>query len=98
MDWREYIPAAIERAEWFLGGDEYLLVPPHVDGNDTKLTLVLTKGEVRLVKALEQDHDAHWKEEALSEDDVVIASCDEADCVPCAALREFGEKMEGLDG
>ena len=96
-EWREHIPAAIEKAERLLGGDEHLLVPPHLGGNDTKLTLVLTKGEVRLVKALEQDHDAHWKEEALSEDYGVVASCDEAECVPCAALREFGEKMGGLD-
>ena len=93
MDWRERLPAEIVKAEAMVerGGN-------WVETKALESRYILTAGEVALVKALEQDHDAHWKGEALSEDDVVNSSCDEAECVPCAALREFGEKMEGLDG
>ena len=51
-DWSERIPAAIANAERLLGDDEYVLVAPHIGGNDTKLTFVLTAGELALAEAL----------------------------------------------
>ena len=51
-DYSERIPAAIADAERMLDGGEYMLIPPHIGGNETKLTLVLTAGEVAAVKAL----------------------------------------------
>ena len=51
-DWSERIPAAIADAWLRLDGGEYMLIPPHIGGNETKLTLVLTAGEVALAKAL----------------------------------------------
>ena len=51
-DYSERIPAAIAKAEGLLDGGEYVLIPPHIGGNETKLTLVLTAGEVAAVKAL----------------------------------------------
>ena len=51
-DWSTRIPSAIAAGERRLDGDEYVLIPPHIGGNETKLTLVLTAGEVALAKAL----------------------------------------------
>ena len=51
-DWSERIPAAIADAWLLLDGGEYVLIPPHIGGNETKLTLVLTAGELAAVKAL----------------------------------------------
>ena len=48
----ERIPAAIAKGKRLLAAAEYVLIPPHIGGNDTKLTLVLTAGEVALAKAL----------------------------------------------
>ena len=50
--WSERIPAAIADGEKLLDGGEYMLIPPHIGGNDTKLTLVLTAGEVEMAYAL----------------------------------------------
>ena len=93
MSWRERVPAEIAKAEAMVerGGN-------WVETKARESRYILTAGEVALAKALEQDHDAHWKEEAIGAGYAVNTSCDEAECVPCAALREFGEKMEGLDG
>ena len=48
----ERIPTAIANAERMLDGGEYMLIPPHIGGNETKLTLVLTREEVALAKQL----------------------------------------------
>ena len=53
-DWSTRIPAAIEEGKKLLGGDEYVLIPPHTRGNDTGFTVVLTAGEVALAEALWQ--------------------------------------------
>ena len=50
--WSERIPTAIADGEKLLDGAEYVLIPPHIGGNKTKLTLVLTAGEVEMAKAL----------------------------------------------
>ena len=64
--WSERIPAAIANAERMLDGGEYVLIPPHIGGNETKLTLVLTAGELALVKALwkRRDHVGPLSKEA----------------------------------
>ena len=83
-DWSTRIPAAIADGEKLLDGDEYVLIPPHIGGNETKLTLVLTAGEVALVKALYPI----WDEPER---------IDIADDAATDALVAFTEKMEGLN-
>ncbi len=80
----ERIPAAIAEAERLLDGCEYVLIPPHIGGNKTQLTLVLTAGEVALADAL-------WSEFG---DDIMgdPGTCDR----PLAALIAFCEKIERL--
>ena len=81
LGWSTRIPAAIEKGKGLLGGDEYVLIPPHTRGNDTEFTVVLTAGEVELAAAIFPywDHgegtDAYW--------DVLDA-----------ALRAYTEKIE----
>ncbi len=50
--WSERIPAAIAKGEKLLNGDQYVLIPPHMRGNETEFTVVLTAGEVALAKAV----------------------------------------------
>ena len=89
MDWVTRIPAEIAKAERLLDGEEYLLVPPHADGNDTKLTLVLTRGEVALAGALWA-----WEFDLVADEDGRIP---DGRLWPSPALREFTEKIGGLD-
>ena len=81
--WDDRIPAAIANAERMLDGGEYLLIPPHIGGNETKLTLVLTAGEVALAKAL-------WER-------VGHTVCADPECEKPHPLREFTEKIERLN-
>lgn len=74
--------AAIAEAEELLGGNEVVLFPPHMGGNDTKLTLVLTAGEVEMAKAL------HGASESLNAEFGVE--------IWPEALRKFAKKMGGL--
>ena len=46
--WPTRIPAAIADGEKLLDDAEYVLMPPHMWGNDTNITLVLTAGEVAM--------------------------------------------------
>ena len=85
-DYSERIPAAIAKGERRLDGDEYVLIPPHIGGNDTKLTLVLTAIEVSLAKQLW----AHYSD-GLYESDLDYYLPKEA-----PALIAFCEKMERL--
>ena len=48
----ERIPTAIADGEKLLDGYEIMVVPPHTGGNDTRLTVGITAGEVDLAKAL----------------------------------------------
>ena len=56
--WSERIPAAIAEAKRLLDGEQYVLIPPHIGGNETKLTLVLTAGEVGLAEVLHTTYQA----------------------------------------
>ncbi len=53
-DYSERIPAAIAKGKEKLEGYEIVVVPPHTGGNDTRLTVGLTAGEVALA-------DLGWK-------------------------------------
>ena len=88
-DYSERIPAAIADGERLLDAGEYVLIPPHIGGNDTKLTLVLTAGEVAMAKALWLT----WFEDAEGTDEHWFAS--DSPYGP-NVLREFTLKMEGL--
>ena len=83
-DYSERIPAAIADGERLLDAGEYVLIPPHIGGNDTKLTLVLTAGEVAAMRALWENPPQQHAQDATGS------------CNWCQALRAFTEKMEGL--
>ena len=53
-DYSKRILAAIAEARLRLDGSEYMLIPPHIGGNETELTLVLTASEAALADGLWQ--------------------------------------------
>ena len=89
--WSVRIPTAIADGEKLLGGVGYLLVPPHMGGNDTKLTLVLTAGEVALAEALWHEMSRAMDRMNGTERAAFIAG------FRGATIRYFAEKIEGLD-
>ena len=89
--WSTRIPAAIAKGAKLLGADEYVLVPPHTGGNDTRLTVGITAGEVAMAKALWEPWQ-HYIESCGAEDLMKTWSYEEVQ----PALRDFTEKMEGL--
>ena len=86
--WSVRIPAAITDGERLLDGDKYVLIPPHMEGNDTNLTIVLTASEVEMAYAL-------WEE--IGEEEPEYAGYLESDAPGVTALRAFTETMERLD-
>ena len=50
--WSERIPTAIAKGKEKLEGYEIVVVPPHIGGNDTRLTVGITAGEVAMATAL----------------------------------------------
>ena len=88
--WSERIPAAIADGEKLLDGDEYVLIPPHIGGNDTKLTFVLTAGEAALAKALWHEMSRAMDRMNGTERAAFIAG------FRGATIRYFTEKIEGL--
>ncbi|KKM81109.1 hypothetical protein LCGC14_1333140 [marine sediment metagenome] len=83
--WPERIPAAIAKAEELLTGNEYVLISPHIGGNKTNLTLVLTAGEVALASRMAELYEMGIVYEATT-----------ASNVPGRSLVAFVEKIEGL--
>ena len=92
MGWRERLPAAIEKAEAMVerGGN-------WVETKTLESRYILTPGEVALAKALWE-----WHCEYRYDEQVFAVSRDpkhykEGRPSVAPALREFVEKMEGLD-
>ena len=90
--WSERIPAAIADGEKLLDGDKYVLLPPHMWGNDTKLTIVLTAGEVEMAEAAYDFW--RWIRNELPNAEY---GPDAPGTEPPQVLREFTEKLERLD-
>ena len=84
--WSTRIPAAIADGEKLLDGGEYVLIPPHIGGNDTKLTLVLTAGEVAMAERMAELYEMGLVYEVTA-----------AGNVPDRTLVAFCEKLEGLN-
>ena len=93
-DWLTRIPVAIADGEKKLEGYEVMVVPPHTGGNDTRLTVGITAGEVALAKVLfKAHHEAVYKILRVGWDEHEKF---EGSCTDCAPLRTFTEKIESL--